>query len=167
MEKLKLSPPWVGFANELKALFEQDEEIRVIFDQEGMEIKIFVDNAAKAEALTALLPELKVFGSVEVKITVVPSDEPGNKYRDDFITAFDGNSALCYIREVDSPLGDFTYIVWQNVVVQYYDDNLADLHGLRSTLYEQIARDVFPEMNGVFHCTDIGNGLNAPLGEWP
>lgn len=167
MEKMKLSPPWVGFANEMKALFDRDCEVKVVMDQEAMEIKVYVDNAAKGEALTALLPEIKVFGNVEVKITVVPSNEPGDRYKDDLITAFDGNPALRYIQEEYSPLGDFTYVVWENRVVQFFDDNLADLHGLRSTLYEEIARDVFQHMNGVYHCTDIGDSLNAPLGEWP
>lgn len=165
MKKLKLSPPWVSFANELKALFAGDQEIKVIADHEENVISLYVDNADKAEALASILPEKKTFGNVSVSVTVVPSNKPGDKYRDQMKTAFAGNPALVDVLTIASPLGTFTYAVWAREVVQFFDDNLADPHGLRSTLFEDIARDVFKNDLNVFHCTDAG--LNAPLGEWP
>lgn len=32
--KLKLAPPWVTFVNEIKALFGQDPQVRVVYDNE-------------------------------------------------------------------------------------------------------------------------------------
>lgn len=166
MSQLKLSPPWVTFFKEAKALFSQDPQIKPVFDQEEMVIRIYTDNAPKAEALMELLPTEKVFGNVTVKINIIPSNKTGDKYADALKTAFDGNPALREIRAVSCPLGDFVYVVWQKKVVQFFDDNLADVNGNRSTLYEAIARDVLIQQPGVFHCTE-SLALTAPLGEWP
>ena len=51
-------------------------------------------------------------------------------------------------------------------MVQFFADNLADINGNRSTLFETIAAEVIP-LDGVFYCTAGGEGLAAPLGEWP
>ena len=165
MDNMKLSPPWVTWFRELKALFSGDRQVKAVFDQEDMFIHVYVDNAAKAYALTAILPTGKVFGNVTVKVAVIPSNKPGDSYVDDMKTAFDGNDALVGIKTVTSPLGSFTYAVWEREIVQFFDDNLADPHGLRTMLYEQIARDVLKDDLGIFHCTE--EGLLAPLGEWP
>ena len=165
MKDMKLSPPWITYYHELKALFAEDPEVKAIFDQEDCIIRVFVNNEAKADAIARILPEEKGFGNVTVKIAVVPSNKPGDRYVDDIKTAFDRNTALVGIETVTSPLGSFTYVVWSREVVQFFDDNLADLHGIKSTLYEQIARDVLRDGLGVSHCT--ASGVLEPLGEWP
>ena len=62
MEKLKLSPPWMTYANEVKALFREDKEVRVVYDDEEKKLKLYVDNPRKADALAQLLPAEKTFG---------------------------------------------------------------------------------------------------------
>ena len=47
-----------------------------------------------------------------------------------------------------------TYVVLKKEVVQFFNDNLNDIHGLETTLYQTIAKDVF-DGTGVFFCTDI------------
>ena len=164
---MKLSSPWVEFYRKIEALFAQDEEVKVVYDEEKNEVKLYVDNVRKADAMNQLLPAEKVFGNVTLKITVVPSNNDEINKADLIAEAFDGNPALSYVQHVDAVIGSFDYAVFQNKVVQFFDDNLADINGNRSTLYEDIARDVFGN-DGVFFCTEAGSReLAKPLGEWP
>jgi hypothetical protein len=160
--KLKLSPPWCEFAAELEELLRQDEEINVIFDQEAMEIAIYVDNQAKAAALTQLLPVEKEFGAVKLAIKVIPSNgaKVGDMYEDQYKTAFLGNPRFSGTYSVDIPLGHFTYIIWQFGLVQFFADNLADYHGNRTMVVADVANDVLLPRMGVFHCSE-----NARIGE--
>lgn len=153
-KQLKLSPPWVTFAHELSALFTYDKEVQLVFDQVNMKIKLYVNNAAKAEALDELLRHEAEFGSVKVTIDVVPCNAPGNKYVNQYKTAFDGNSALKNVVTVDSPFGALTYIVWGSRIAQFFDDDMSDYYGNKSMLLQDIAADVLAPVTGVFHCTE-------------
>lgn len=164
--KLKLSPPWVEFANEVKALFAGDKEVTVIYDDEEKVISLYVDNAQKAEALTELLPETKEFGGVTVKVTVIPANGlTGAPVQEVWQTAFAGNPNFSGVKFIQIPLGNFTYIIWQPSVVQFFNDNLGDVNGNKTMLVEDVAKDVFQPQVGVYHCS--GKAFGAPLGEWP
>lgn len=153
MENLKLSAPWITFWHEVEALFREDDEVTVKFDSNENVLKLFVDNDRKAEALEQLIPEKKVFGNVTVKIEIIPSNRALTK-EELFMEAFEGNPALSYTESVDNPLGELRYIVFQNKVVQFFNDQLDDINGNKSMLFEDIAKDVFGEDHGVFYCTD-------------
>lgn len=173
--RLKLSPPWVTYVNELKALFGGDPDIKIEYVDKTLLVKIFVDNARKAAALDQLLPCCKVFGTVSLDIAIIPSNEEYNDYDDCsikelFDIAFERNPAYAYTREVTGVFDHvFTYVVFKNKVVQFFNDNLNDVHGLMSTLYEEIARDIFGNINliSTFFNTDIEEKVGMPLGEWP
>ena len=63
-----------------------------------------------------------------------------------------------------------TYVVFKNCVVQFFNDNLNDCHGIISTLYQDIAAELFKDADliGVYYNTDVERGqLGMPLGEWP
>ena len=168
IKKLQLSPPWVTYYKELKALLGHDREIFMMFDQEEMVIRIYVDNVDKANALEQLLVSSKTFGNVTVNIEVIPSNtvryvQGENAYD----VAFGGNPMYRYSREALLPLGGrLFYVVWDCEAAQFFNDNLADVNGNKTMLYEDIARDVLKEEACVYHCT-AGVQLGAPLGEWP
>lgn len=165
---MKLSAPWVKFYREIEALFAQDPEVRVVHDEENNEIKLFVETARKADALTQLLPSEKVFGNVTVKVTVIPANNAEVSKADLISEAFDGNPALSYVQHVDSVIGSFDYAVFQSKIVQFFNDDLSDINGNCSTLYQDIAKDVFGTDVGLFFCTEAVNSeLEKPLGEWP
>lgn len=165
---MKKSSPWVEFYREIEALFAQDDEVKIVYDEENNEVKLYVENARKADALTQLLPAEKIFGNVTMKVTVIPANNAKVSKADLIAEAFDGNPALSYVQHVDAVIGAFDYAVFQNKVVQFFDDNLSDINGNKSTLYENIAKDVFGSDAGVFFCTEAGNrDLIKPLGEWP
>ena len=93
-----------------------------------------------------------------------------------FEAAFDGNPAFAYCvapKQEDYWYLDFVYVVFKNCVVQFFNDNLNDAHGLISTLYQDIAEELFrdailPGGGMVAYCTDVERGaLGKPLGEWP
>lgn len=83
--------------------------------------------------------------------------------------AFAGNPIVSYIETVDGFGNPLNYIVFEKEVVQYFNDNLGDIHGIESTLYQDLAEEVFDEHDSIFFCTDIEDGLSfgTPLGEWP
>ena len=153
---LKLSPPWINYYNELVALFGDDPDIKLYFDEESYTVKMFVDSDIKADALSKLLPEEKTFGNVVVKIEIVPANSEDESPITLLRRAFAGNPVIDDIQTLESPIfGEVSYVVFKNGVVQYFNDDISDLYGLRSTLYQELAKDVFKDSNlaGVYFCT--------------
>lgn len=158
MARLQLSPPWDTYYEELNALFGKDKEVHVIFDEQEYEIKLYVDKIDKATALEELLPKTVEFGNVELKITVYPPNEVVRNLRSNdpvtlMETAFRNNPIVSRIKTATG-IFKVTYIVFVKEVVQYFNDNIGDINGNHSTLYEIIARDIFPNMNGIYFCTE-------------
>lgn len=182
--RLKLSPPWVTAENEIKALFGNDSEINIDYDNQNRTVTLKVDNPEKAAAISYLLPCTLYFGLVDFNITVIPSnthevivpiDVPVNAEL--FDTAFKNNPVYAFSKTIEGIFSNkFTYVVFKNKVVQFFNDNLNDIHGNMNTLYESIARDLFNnndahyehgKLEGVCYCTDIEEKVGMPLGEWP
>ena len=74
-----------------------------------------------------------------------------------------------YMWDAETPMGSFHYAVFQSKVVQFFNDDMSDINGNCTTLYQEIAKDVFSgRAEGVFFCTAAeGKNLQKPLGEWP
>ena len=156
MKDTKMSPPWLGYYNKIKALFGKDEDIKIEFDNDEMVLKMFIDSTDKYEALKNLLPREKDFGGAVLHIVLVPANKDQKQFGHDFKAVFKGNPAVAEMHEVT---GVFTnpllYISFEKEVIQYYDDNIGDLHGNRSALLEDIAREVFEsKTEGIYFCTD-------------
>lgn len=172
MAKLKISAPWVTFYNEMEAFFKEDPEVHVVYDEETYAVELYVDNAAKASALEQVLVKEKTFGNITQTVTVIPANSMGAPTKEFlFKNALDRNPALSYIQTVNGIfMNGLTYVVFINKVVQYWNDDIGDVNGLCSTLYQDIAADIFKDRPGVFFCTDVpteGGSLGKPLGEWP
>ena len=167
MENMKLSPPWITFVNEVKALFGEDPEIKIVYDNETYTLKLFVDDSDKAMALAKLLPEKKDFGNVELKVIIVPANVDDYAIDQVFNKAFDGNPVLSYTAAYDSPFGKVSYAVLQKKVVQFFNDQMDDINGNKSMLFQDIAKDIFGSDHGIFYCTEATGSLAKPLGEWP
>ena len=152
MNKVQLASPWENFYHEIDALFKNDPDVKVKFDEENNVVQLFVDNQEKADALTQILPTERTFGNVTVYVEVLPADKTNN-VADLFQAAFKGNPAIAYIKTIEVFGAPMTYVLFKKEVVQYYNDDLSDIHGNRSTLYQDIAKDIFDEA-GIFFCTD-------------
>lgn len=167
MAKLNMSPPWVLYYKKLNALFDGDDDILVIYDEDEMEVKLYCTDEDKSEALSFLLPNTVSFGNVELKVTVIPSNEKGADYIKGYnITINSYETAMCVlfnngnkhvedVKIISTPFGDFTYVIFKKEVIQYFEDNLSDFYGNCSTLCEIIAKEVFKNIEGVFFCTSI------------
>lgn len=154
-EKLKLSSPWEIFYKEVEAMFKKDKSIRTEFDNENMVIKLFVEGTDKADALDALLPNEKAFGNITVKIEVIPANNDNPTDVELFTRAFKDNPILEYVSNGNKEItSGNTYVVFKKDVVQYYNDSLNDINGICSTLYQDVAKDVFEKKSGVYFCTE-------------
>ena len=176
--RLKLSPPWITYIHKLEALFDGDPLIAFNVDVNAPSVIISVANGDKVTALSKLLPSEVQFGNVTLKITIdgTPSNRAFKSNRELFEVAFANNAAFAYcVAPVEEGYYyvDFTYVVFKNCVVQFFNDNLDDAHGVISTLYQDIAAEIFADAaitnrGAVCYCTDIEDGkLGKPLGEWP
>lgn len=152
---LNLSSPWVIYYLQINAMFDKDPEVNVDFDEKIPEVKLYVDNQEKADALTKLLPSTKDFGNICLVIKVFPANKPEESKADLFRKAFEGNEAVSFIHTVDNILSnDITYIVFKKEVIQYFTDELSSIYGMHSTLYQDIAKDIFDKHEGILFCTN-------------
>lgn len=166
MAIVKLTAPWQTYYKELSLLFEHDDEVRIIYDTEDQIINIYVDNAVKAEAMAAALPAVKQFGSVELEINIVPSNRMTmlKASRTGFVDLFRGNSIVDDVVVVDGIMTNpITYVIFKKEVVQYFNDDLGDAHGVCTTLYQDIAKRVFEDHEGVFFCTNTSKSATYKL----
>lgn len=167
MARINMSPPWILYYKKLNALFEEDKDILVIYDEDEMEVKLYCTNNNKSEALSLLLPDTVSFGSTELKVTVIPSNEKTNGFLKGYKTTIDNpetaifvlfstnNNYVESVEIIPTPFGNFTYVIFTKEVIQYFEDNLADFYGNRSTLCETIAKEIFNNIEGIFFCTSI------------
>lgn len=177
--RLKISPPWVTYVNKLQALFDPDPLIAFNVNYQGENgptVVLATNDGDKAAALVKLLPEEKTFGNVTLKVSIdcpTMSNRAFVTKKELFETAFKGNPAFAYaVCPADDGYWFFalTYVVFKNCVVQFFNDNLNDCHGVISTLYQDIAEEIFADadLQSVYYNTDIEVGkLGMPLGEWP
>lgn len=165
MTNFKLSPPWQILYTEYKILFRQDKDVALVFDDkdgQSKKIRLFVTGRDKAAALEELLPDRYSFGNVQVLVEVVPANLGAKSRSTLFNEAFAGNPAFSFSKEADVPgAPPFTYVVFRNKVIQYFADNLRDIYGNFSMLYENVAADVFPREAGTSYCTDLPDNLAA------
>ena len=175
--RLKVSPPWVTYIHKIQALFDGDPQIayNVEWNAPNPSITLACNNGDKVTALQKILPEEVSFGSIVLKIIIdgIPANRGFVNKKELFEVAFEKNPAFAYaISPVDDGYAWFSmvYVVFKNCVVQFFNDNLNDCHGVLSTLYQDIAEEVLTgeAVQGVFFNTDIERGqLGKPLGEWP
>lgn len=158
MARIKMSAPWDIFYREINELFKEDPTIKVVYDEETKEIKLYVQSPLKATALNELLPPEMEYGNVSQKITVVPANGfsvNGTEGANKFAIAFNGNPVLSRIVTSGEIFSiPFTYVVFRKEVVQYFNDDLGDVNGQCSTLYQEIAKNVFGTVDGVYFCTE-------------
>lgn len=154
--ELNLSSPWEIFYREITAMFGQDPQITIDIDREKKIVKLLVDNPKKAEALSKILPATKQLGNITITILVIPSNKNQFYNSTVFDDAFEGNPAYSFAETIklEDTSNPMTFVVFKKEVVQFFGDNPFASHGQISTLYENIAEDVF-DANFCFYSTDV------------
>ena len=172
--RLKISPPWITYLNKLQVLFDGDPQIAFNWDAENYRVILACNNPDKCTALAKVLPEEVKFGNVTLTIGIDGkfSNRAFVSNSELFDTLFENNPAFAYtVAPVEDGYYyvDFTYVVFKNCVVQFFNDNLNDAHGLVSTLYQNIAAELFEDSGlvGVNYCTDVEHRLDAIPAQWP
>ncbi len=178
MAQLTLSPPWFLHYRKIEAMFKNDPGVHVILDDtDEKRIKVYVDDTTKALAIQYLLNPVVEMGSVKVFVDVIfPNHTDYHAYsavqatdiQDLFRTAFIMNRAFRYATRLDGVFSNpIYYVVFEKTVVQYFTDDIGDIHGICSTLYQDLAADIFNHIDGVQYCTDIddfkGGRLRQPV----
>lgn len=158
---LKLQPPWKTYYSKINAIFEKDPEIRVEYNENNStpKVTLYVENAAKAEALQELLGTEKKFGTITLTIDVIPANMALKSQNDLLKIALDGNPIVNQITTFDVFGGDFTFCEFKKEVIQFPNDDFSDLYGNYNGLAEDIAREIFvgainPQIN---FCTAVNN----------
>lgn len=179
MAKINLVAPWDEYYNRMVAFFKDDPYTTVLYDEEGgKHIKLLVNEAFKAEALSRLLKNELDFGGVKLLVSVIPANDVpqdvisyfkrlgvSEDYDIRYMHALNDNDVYAYTQAIKGMMGfDAVFVVFKKKVIQYYNDNLGDLNGMKSTLAEDIARDIFVPHNGVFFCTDTLDVNEAHVG---
>ena len=174
--RMKISPPWVTTINMITVLFDGDPQIACNVNDSGKNpsITLACNNGDKVTALQQILPNEFEFGNIKLKVDIdgVPSNRVFKSKKELFETVFAGNPAFAYAvaPSEDTYWFSMTYVVFKNCVVQFFNDNLDDCHGIISTLYQDIAKEILTgeAAMGVYFNTDVERGsLGLPLGEWP
>lgn len=185
MALVRLAPPWITMASQISQLFKYDNEVHVVYDNDARIVSVYVDKQRKADALAELLPTIVKFGNVELNINVIPangalSTTAGLTKAQLFKNAFENNGAFAFIKIITGIFSNnLTYVVFKNKVVQYFNDDLGDVYGQCSTLYQNIAKNIFGDIEGIYFCTDIEQPVTTqdklcncistfvPAGNWP
>lgn len=178
MAIVNLSAPWFEHYHELLAFFRHDNEVSVVFDADKMIVKLYVDDVRKAEALEHVIAHELEFGNVTLNVEVVPGNDAkefskGSTQRDIIddmeiwqIIARNNPAIDRIIKQIGIGGMKYTFVMCDPVVVQYFNDNTSDINGLTSTLYENIASDIFTGKAGVFFCTSPHVGKTENRGSF-
>lgn len=153
-KKVNLYSPCVILFRKYEAFFKEDPNVKLELDNDKKIIKLYVTGSEKAEALTQNLPAQVKYGNETVEIKVIPANLTEASKIDQFRKIFEGNEAVAYIGNgSDAVTCDFNYIAFKPEVVQYPADDLSDLNGQQSTLYQNLAKEIFGDQPGIYFCT--------------
>lgn len=142
-QKTGLSSPWVTYSRKLMALFGEDKDLTVNFDQDTYTITIESENTFKIMALEKILKPQMVFGNITVTVRCLVKNAETESVAALFKTAFAGNPRVSQIQEVATPLSTSeTYVLFKKEVIQFYNDDTSDFYGNFNGLSEDLMRDV-------------------------
>ena len=156
----RLTPPWYIYQKQVKALCEHDPQIIVgeIYQQENGKDYAFdieVRSHEKFLALDRMLIRFRLFGNVALTINLFDEENADEGAPIDICRAlFDGNPIVESIEDIVDLAGTHHgFVVFAPKVVQYYADDLRDINGNETTLAQDIAREMFKDLDGVNYCT--------------
>ena len=156
-EAVGLSSPWATCAKKIMAMFKDDEEITVKFDETNYIVYIESVNTYKIDALMKLFKPSITFGNVTLKIEPkVINGDARKTLATRLKTAFSGNPIVSQIIEAPNPFGDEElYLLFKKEVIQFPNDDTSDYYGNFNGLAEDFARELFKNDVAVNIGTDI------------
>lgn len=153
-KKVKLAAPWIVYANQVEAMFKEDPDIKFEYDDTEKVITLRVKGDDKADALTMLLPPEQNLGGVNLTLRVIPANDTETTTMDLFRRAFAGNPIISELISTETPWGPLNFVVFKPKVVQFYNDNMFDINGIKTTVYQDLAKELFNVDGDVHFCTE-------------
>ena len=148
---MNLSAPWMTYCRELQILFNADPDIKVSDITKYIEesknydycITIHVKDHDKARALQQVLPEVRDFGNVSLRIYILENERKMEKWSEVMHTLFDGNDHVRRVIDGVDPTGcEEIFVMFEPEVIQFFNDNMRDFNGCWTGVAEDIARNV-------------------------
>ena len=171
---LKLSSPWMNYYKAMKAFFDKDPDVRVVFDEQTNKVNVYVEDEYKAVALDNLLIPVQEFGNITIRINVIPAngtflgDVVFEDQTDLIKAAFKYNDAVDSIKSWQFAVNaSYTYVLFKDEVVHYFNDDLSSYTGHAHTLMQNIGDKIMKMPSGVFLDTVIGKNSTMANKSWP
>ncbi len=182
-EQPKLSPPWYLLYRDIKSTIGADSFVYVQDlskeDEFSYLLNIFVEHPEKAQALATVLLDQYDCGNIKVTIRVMdikgniyyPQEICGvntkNQLKEILDKAFASND-LYYGVEDGERMGTIWAVIIAKTVIQYYNDNLADLYAnnneVAGEIFKRILRMNYGIKLNICVTTDLDRNVN-PLEE--
>ena len=152
-----ISSPWITMEKKITALFNEDPDLDVLYDDATKTVTIESVNTYKIMALEKVLKKEIAFGNVTLKIQCrVKNAENASTVAADVKTAFRGNPRLSDIIVTPTPFtSESVYVLFKKEVIQFFNDDISDYYGNYNGLSEEIAREITSDAIVVNYGTDV------------
>lgn len=149
-----MNNPKYTYRDKIAKFFDMDEDVRVSELTDGNAITLYVASADKAKAISKLIKHVFPFSHEEVTINVEDVSKPESM-------ASIVKSAFAHNRRVRKIVvepwiggGEKIYVVCDDGVIQFPNDDLSDYRRNLTELPASVAQEIFEETNGqVSFCT--------------
>jgi hypothetical protein len=152
-KKLDKSAPWYVHVHKLEQLFLSDEDVDVKFDEDKMNVGLFVRGTDKANALEKIIAHEVECGGVKLNVIVIPDNEREPTTEELLQRAFAGNELFSGTAVEELYGGTATYALFSPQTVQFWCDNIGSCYGIETMTAEDVARDVLDV--DAFICSDL------------
>lgn len=123
-----------------------EDEIKIVLtntDLDNPVIKYYVNSKSRRAALGKYLPSSVAFGNITLINEVVEADGRISDEKSTFTDIFSNWESVSYIEKMSGWSPVLCWIVFKPTVVQYDNDNIQSPNGISTTLYEDLAREIF------------------------
>lgn len=142
-QNVAISSPWMTYYKKLVALFSDDPELEVSWNEDEKSVIIASTNTFKIMALEKLLEPSIVFGNVTITVKCLVKNGSEDSVSAIFKTAFAGNPHISEVIDQET-MGciEQTFVLFKPEVIQFFNDDLTDYYGNWNGLSEDIMRDI-------------------------
>lgn len=141
-QNVDISSPWMTYYKKLVALFNDDPELEVKWNEDEKSVIIESTNTFKILALEKLLDPSITFGNVTITVKCLVKNGSEDSAAAIFKTAFAGNPHFSKVIETTITAIDETFVLFKPEVIQFFNDDITDYYGNWNGLAEDITRDV-------------------------
>ena len=152
-ENPSMSAPWIAYAHKVIAAFEKDPDVTVDIgdaDVSGgfLTIEIICKNYVKYLALQEILKRPEPISNVRIDMVFTYSGTERDKQISLYETALGGNPYFNSVIQLSDPREEtvkYTFALFNNEIVQYFDDDISDYYGCNNMVPEDLFREVLKD----------------------